>query len=305
KLNAAEEETKATTHRGSIVYFLLYTIAGITFLLGDLVMSKAIVADSLNLRGPTPFGIDESWLFALGLAMISVLLKPAYDRLVEDRYVAGEATRRFTWTILIVSAGAILTVGVLGWFRATSFQMNVLAKAQPAQANSLWTQLATNPLGTASFVLSGLLFAVAGAVCLGIGLRHGRDWRHIRSRLTREQKDLRDRCSDLDASAHALDTARHEAAKHLLETEAAARSAPAVATLETELDRARHERRDLLERHREARRRKLDHLYQDGYQLGYIGTTSERKHSRQRRPFLAVRRTLRLEALKQALHTIL
>ena len=66
----------------SLLAGILYLFAGIAFVTGDLIISHEIVAYALNIRDNY-----EAWAFAVGLAMLSVLLKPAYDRLVEQPYL--------------------------------------------------------------------------------------------------------------------------------------------------------------------------------------------------------------------------
>src|SRR5207237_688586 len=110
-------------HSGSVSHALIYLGAGAIFILGDVVMSQKIVADALSLTG-TPFLglVDESWVFALGLAMISIVLKPAYDRLVERHYWEGKEWK-FVVTIGVLALLSIVTLWVLGAFR---FEANAL-----------------------------------------------------------------------------------------------------------------------------------------------------------------------------------
>ena len=69
---------------------IIYLAAGITFIFGDLIISHEIVAYALNIRDNY-----EAWAFAIGLAMLSVLLKPAYDRLVEQPFIRLAGLIRF------------------------------------------------------------------------------------------------------------------------------------------------------------------------------------------------------------------
>jgi hypothetical protein len=188
-----EETVGAAPSRGSLLYAILYSIAGLLFVAGDIIMSREVVSRALRLQGDL-----EPWIFAIGLAMLAVLMKPAYDRLVEKPYWNGDI-RWFRVTILIGVVAAALTLGVLGAFRADAFETNQkIARLQQelstgvtgnsmsgAEATQLQEQIAQlqqsiagSWLGFTSFVLSGVLFAAAGAVCLGIGFRHSRDWYH-------------------------------------------------------------------------------------------------------------------------------
>ncbi len=183
----------------SLIGGLFFLIAGLSFLFGDLIISHEIVAYALNIRNNT-----EAWAFAFGLAMVTVLLKPAYDRLLERPYQTdpvrnGARYERFKLGLAIF---ALLTLAVLGWFRYEAYRTDQLKAAinrsirqlqqqaapldgsaapvdaavltkieqQLQQSGELNVALVSSPWAMLSFVLSGLLFALAGAVCLGIGL---------------------------------------------------------------------------------------------------------------------------------------
>jgi uncharacterized protein YaiL (DUF2058 family) len=182
----------------SLLAGLLFLIAGVSFLAGDLIISHEIVAYALNIRNT-----NEAWAFAVGLAMVSILLKPAYDRLIEQPYqedpVANRSKyERFKITLAVFS---VLTLAVLGWFRYEAYRTDQLKAAinksvrqlqlntdptattqtldavtlskiekQLSESSELNLALVNSPWALLSFVLSGILFALAGAVCLGIAL---------------------------------------------------------------------------------------------------------------------------------------
>jgi predicted nucleic acid-binding Zn-ribbon protein len=219
---AVEEEQHAKSSRGSVIYAGLYTIAGLFFVAGDVIMSREIVANALKLRGDV-----EPWIFAIGLGMLAVLLKPAYDRLVEKRWWKGRE-RAFGVVISVCAVGVVGTLWVLGAFRSTAFVANakiqrltaeLMETSDPARIQEIQQQVTTlqeglmeSPLGYWAFVFSGILFAVAGAVCLGIGIRHLRDAYHLRYRLYRARRRIEqrvDRCrSDLEDLSDQLPEAR-------------------------------------------------------------------------------------------------
>ncbi len=185
----------------SLLAGLLFMAAGISFLLGDLIISHEIVAYALNIRNNT-----EAWTFAVGLAMVSILLKPAYDRLIEQPYQRDPVLNGRRYWRFKVGLGlfAIVTLTVLGWFRYEAYRTDQLKsainksirqmqqnaipvdgdagvsmgnpallaqiEAQLRESTTLNLALVNSPWALLSFVLSGLLFALAGAVCLGIGL---------------------------------------------------------------------------------------------------------------------------------------
>lgn len=184
----------------SLIAGLIFLAAGISFIAGDLIISHEIVAYALNIRNP-----NEAWAFAIGLAMLSVLLKPAYDRLIEEPYHKEDthkAKSRYATFKLILSIFAIVTLIVLGWFRYEAYrtdklkeainksvknlQLNAVDPLTGAPVNSpeltnkieealrnsdqLNLDLVNSPWALMSFVLSGVLFAIAGAVSLGMAL---------------------------------------------------------------------------------------------------------------------------------------
>lgn len=192
-----ERRTKAAPDY-SLLAGLLFLVAGISFLAGDLIISHEIVAYALNIRNS-----DEAWAFAVGLAMVSILLKPAYDRLIEQPYQENPQQNRGRYERFKIALAvfAVLTLAVLGWFRYEAYRTDQLKAAinksvrqlqlstdplattttlPPAVMNQIEKQLAesselnlalvNSPWALLSFVLSGILFALAGAVCLGIAL---------------------------------------------------------------------------------------------------------------------------------------
>jgi len=192
-----ERRTKAAPDY-SLLAGLLFLVAGISFLAGDLIISHEIVAYALNIRNS-----DEAWAFAVGLAMVSILLKPAYDRLIEQPYQENPTQNRGRYERFKIALAvfAVLTLAVLGWFRYEAYRTDQLKAAinksvrqlqlstdplattttlppsvlnqiekQLAESSELNLALVNSPWALLSFVLSGILFALAGAVCLGIAL---------------------------------------------------------------------------------------------------------------------------------------
>ncbi len=194
-----EEETERLRykrHRTETSYAflagLLYLVAGVLFVGGDLIISHEIVAYALNIRNNV-----EAWSFAVGLAMLSVLLKPAYERLIEQPYLNDEgpkARRNYAWFIGGLVVFTIATMFVLGWFRYEAYKTDKLKQEinktirgiqlqqtdagaagavgqvdrELQKMDALNQTLVTSGWALLSFVLTGILFAIAGAVCLGL-----------------------------------------------------------------------------------------------------------------------------------------
>ncbi len=192
-----ERRTKASPDY-SLFAGLLFLVAGVSFLAGDLIISHEIVAYALNIRDT-----NEAWAFAVGLAMVSILLKPAYDRLIEKPYQEDPVRngRKYERFKIALAVFAVLTLAVLGWFRYEAYRTDQLKAAinksvrqlqlntdptittqvlspatmdkiekQLSESSELNLALVNSPWALLSFVLSGILFALAGAVCLGIAL---------------------------------------------------------------------------------------------------------------------------------------
>ncbi|HSU13047.1 hypothetical protein [Longimicrobium sp.] len=320
RADAAVQEAAAASEghwqSGSKSQAAIFLTAGALFIFGDVVMSQKIVADALSLTGSKIFGlIDESWVFALGLAMISIVLKPAYDRLVEKHYWEGKE-RKFVITIGVLALLSVVTLWVLGAFRfeANGMQSAVqLAMANPdpaARGRELATiqaQINASALARWSFILSGILFAAAGAASLGIGLRYLRFHLHVRKPAARR---LKEHAAERAQAKAMRETAAAELARHAADLErlrATLADEPPATELENRAESLAVERRALLARLSNERRLRLRSLYDDGYELGIAvaadereATEGERPRRKRPRPFVALRRALREQAIPPA-----
>jgi len=276
-IDAVEEHAeKGTPSRGSVLYALLYSIAGTIFIAGDIIMSREVVSEALRLQGSW-----EPWIFALGLAMLAVLMKPAYDRLVEKPYWEGRSSA-FRWTIVIGAVLAAVTLGVLGAFRSEAFVNQTLISqlqqealsAETAEVSALQTQITElrqatvqSWYGFASFVLSGLIFAAAGAVCLSIGLGHGRDaWhRHVKRKKTRKDLELqRDALLDQERALREKLTKKRAELRGL---QRRLEDHPGLSELRSEIEAIEDALQELRKQRAEARSALYRHLYHNGYSI--------------------------------------
>ncbi len=190
-----EEEKKEKKTPYALLAGILYLLAGIAFVAGDLIISHEIVAYALNIRNNF-----EAWAFAIGLASLSILLKPAYERLIEQPYLAGTGKKMYSVFQTVLLVIAVGTMVVLGWFRYEAYRTDKLKEGINRQIKSLQLEstpvdpsvpvndtallqkidqklqeydklnldLVNSPWAMLSFILSGVLFAIAGAICLGI-----------------------------------------------------------------------------------------------------------------------------------------
>ena len=188
ELETYKQERESLRNKNSFLGGLLFLAAAIVFILGDLIISHEIVAYALNIKNTV-----EAWSFALGLAMVSVLLKPAYDRLIEYPYSQDKtlnSKRIYLIFKILVVLFTILTLCILGYFRYEAYRTdqlknninsNILSlqeeenpealkliEALSKKSESLSQDLVNSTSGMWAFVLSGVMFAIAGAICLGI-----------------------------------------------------------------------------------------------------------------------------------------
>ncbi len=289
-------ENAATDY--SLLAGLLFLVAAVSFLAGDLIISHEIVAYALNIRDST-----EAWAFAVGLAMVSVLLKPVYDRIIEQPYQADPVRNqgryyRFKIGLAIFS---VVTLVVLGWFRYEAYRTDQLKAAinksiknlqlnapldasgnpvpltpavmqqiekQLQDADALNLDLVNSPVALLSFVLSGVLFALAGAVCLGISLpvlqAFWFRWLQVdirRGKLRRRRKRL---MKQLLPAEQAL--TEHLTRKTVLEHDLSL--LPDLATLESDRQALADELANLLQESRLAETDSRIASYNDGYARG-------------------------------------
>ena len=232
-INYFTAKRNSVAHKYSLFAGLIYLLAGISFVAGDLIISHEIVAYALNIRNNF-----EAWAFAVGLAMVSVLLKPAYERLIEEPYTKNPSVRSrrvYAWFKGVTVVFAVATLFILGWFRYEAYKTDKMKEGVNKSIKQLQNQafdplnptaapspeltqqidaklkifdvlnekLVNSPWALASFVLSGILFALAGAICLGIAFPvlqcYWQRWLQIDPKLKRLRKAQKGLTTDLQA----------------------------------------------------------------------------------------------------------
>jgi len=282
---------------------LVFFLAGWVFIVGDLIISHEIVAYALQIKGHF-----ESWAFAVGLALLSLLLKPAYDHWIEkpSQVEGNEKNYRFFHATLAIVT--LFTLGILGWFRFEAYQVEQRKMEVNRQLRQLQLQLeeasspdfpatiqqkmetlstlsmtlVDSPKALFSFILSGLLFALAGAVCLGMGLPilqyHFEKWTYFRPRY----RKLADLFDQLDEQ---LGTIQQEKIKFEWAYEACLEESIPL-PLEMEKNQLQQEIESIQEKIIRARENIRISQYSEGYQRG-----------------LLARKTLSMEELQQWRHS--
>ncbi|WP_448530648.1 hypothetical protein [Raineya sp.] len=243
QIQTYKTERENLRNNNSFLGGILFLLAAIVFIAGDLIISHEIVAYALNIKNNV-----EAWAFAVGLAMVSVLLKPAYDRLIEYPYLEDKTLRSkrvyLIFKILVVIF-TIVTLCILGYFRYEAYRADQLKNSLNStilsiqeeessqnlalieelsrKTEKLSQDLVQSPSGMWAFVLSGVMFAIAGAICLGIAfpiiVAYIRIWFQIPIKLRKLQKIRASQLSSVEELEQIISeqTAIAEAKKSQLE----------------------------------------------------------------------------------------
>ena len=201
----------------SLLALVLMLVAALAFISADFIISLTVVSTQLLLDGEIfgeskIFGFNPSpFIFALALAAIPFLLKPAYDRLVEQPYKLNKNKKYFNVLIILVALTALGLLINTGFVRLKDF--DDLKKIEQANANVIGGGMRLNllpeppvpsiPEKSEYFiafvvVVSGVLFALGGAILLGMGLpelrkRVKRAWLKIVLKINHRQIRLADK----------------------------------------------------------------------------------------------------------------
>jgi hypothetical protein len=295
---------------------LMFFLAGVVFIISDMAITYNITANAYMMKG------FESWIFAIGLGLTAFLMKPLIDRYFEREYQENgrQMIKKVTLFYIILGLIAVLILIILGVFRGNvqpildeigklDTQVTNADELLPAELQrlnerrlELYSLIANNPYGVWGFVLSGLLFALGGAVSLSIafpsltGLMN-RYWKLpyriwiLRRRIGKDEKKL----SGLRQ--------RNITAAHMLTEIVELASDPEIQRLESEIAALKAEL-DLLSDGLQKTMGELEiSLYMDGYLRGekypfILKRTVEGRESREsvrpykRRPFIEVRKVI-------------
>jgi hypothetical protein len=176
-------EQRNTTHAEyGWIPAILYLGAGIVFIVGDISITHQITSWGFDMKG------IEGWVFAVGLAFTAFLIKPVVDRLLEKPFQkAGLQMKQVYKTVLLlITVLGITMLFLLGKFRSESqvaatklgdinYQMQSISDPNSPQYLKLAEErkkinedLTSNPVGEWGIILSGIIFAIGGALCMSI-----------------------------------------------------------------------------------------------------------------------------------------
>jgi hypothetical protein len=171
----------------SLLALILMLVAALAFISADFVISYTVVSTQLYLDGEIfedykIFGFNPSpFIFALALAAIPFLLKPAYYRLIEQPYKLNKNKIYFNVLIILITLASLGLLVNTGFVRLKDFEDQ--NKIEELNANGIGgmdldpikPEVRPSPEKPEFFipfvvVVSGVLFAFGGAILLGMGL---------------------------------------------------------------------------------------------------------------------------------------
>ena len=220
----------------SLLALVLMLVAALAFISADFIISLTVVSTQLLLNGGDVKDYFYGWnpnslIFALALAAIPFLLKPAYDRLIEQPYKLNKNKIYFNVLIILVALAALGLLINTGFVRLKDFEDFNTIGAQNVSVFGGGMKLAppsgppvittspekTDNVITFVVVVSGVLFALGGAILLGMGLpelrkRVKRAWLKIVLKINHRQIRLADKKIEKLLELHAFydrDEAKH------------------------------------------------------------------------------------------------
>jgi hypothetical protein len=218
----------------SLLALVLMLVAALIFISADFIISLTVVSTQLLLDGEIfgdfkIFGFNPSpFIFALALAAIPFLLKPAYDRLIEQPYKLNKNKIYFNVLIILVALAALGLLVNTGFVRLKDFED--LEKIEEIDLNGgvMGLNFPPEPVVTPSqekpdnviafvVVVSGFLFALGGAILFGMGLpelrkRVKRAWLKIVLKINHRQIRIAEKKIEKLLELHAFydrDEAKH------------------------------------------------------------------------------------------------
>jgi len=176
------EVRNATHAEYAWVPAILFLIAGVVFIVGDISITHQITSWGFDMKGA------EGWIFAVGLAFTAFLIKPVVDRILEKPFQKTGLQLKGVYraVLLLITGLGIVMLFLLGKFRSESqvaatmlgdinYQMQAISDPNSVEYQKLAEErkkinenLTNNPVGEWGIILSGIIFAIGGALCLSI-----------------------------------------------------------------------------------------------------------------------------------------
>lgn len=171
----------------SLLALVLMLVAALAFISADFIISYTVVSTQLLLNGQIFGGAEflgfnpSALIFSLALAAIPFLLKPAYDRLIEQPYKLNKNKIYFNVLIILITLASLGLLVNTGFVRLKDFEDQNKIEELNANGNGgmdldpIKPAVSPSPEKPEFFipfvvVVSGVLFALGGAILLGMGL---------------------------------------------------------------------------------------------------------------------------------------
>ena len=282
-----ERAIEANTPHYKLASVVLFILGALFFLMADVLFSQNVLTNVLDLPG------WEAWILAIAVGALTLAVKPTVDRFFEQPYIKGENKKRNYIFLITVSLLILTALGLLGAYRNqaqhyTEQYVDLETKIQDidnkeargealtvedmkdkedlqAEKRKLDRQLYLDPRITTGFILISILFAVAGAICLSIGLPAGSQL-IVRQRHRKELKQMLQQLEALKAFLNQL-------YEQLTEQETAAQIARKELSHLPEPGDLRAEERSLTQKEElllEERARQKEQRHKQWYKLGYL-----------------------------------
>lgn len=236
-LAALRERREEIKPEYSWVPAMFFLIAGLVFVAADITITHNITSNGFDMDE------KEGWVFAIGLAFTAFLVKPFLDRVFEKPFQkSGHVLKRWYKLFLIfIVFASISMLYVLGEFRSeaqgTLLEVSrnddligggggqnapaVDTDALEARNASLLKTLSESKFGKAGLILSGIIFAIGGGICLSVAfpslndlmLRHHffpRRMRRQRRFIRRVQQKIKQTKNTLTEDLQRLNTSATE-----------------------------------------------------------------------------------------------
>lgn len=263
---------------------LLFLGAGVLFILGDISITSDITSTGFNMTK------SEGLLFAIGLALTAFLIKPLIDRFLEKPFQkAGlELKKVYKFVLISITVVGLIMLLFLGKFRAESkTSIAQLAKITTEQkqvglssprifelqqqTNVITSDLANNWWGQWGIILSTIIFAVGGAMCLAVAFPSltqlcNRYW-FLPFRRCVNKIIIRSREKDIEKYNQEL-----EKYTVILKQSEVFLSQLSVSSLKEKLQTCKTIQSEILQAYYSTRYNKEGQLYKDGYNRGLVYT---------------------------------
>lgn len=190
RIELLEQERNGINPYYNWIVAAIFILAGLVFITADISITYQILNNGLDMAR------WEAIILAVGLAFTAFIVKPAVDRVFEEPYLTGENKKLNHRFLLVVGALALISLGFMGYYRNVAMQFNEQYKEVSASIQENQRSLegaledgSSDQIGQlrgqqrdlrraqfghwaimATFTMSSILFALAGAICFSIGL---------------------------------------------------------------------------------------------------------------------------------------